>query len=103
MKMKVKEYTVEFESAGILSDGYGCNVEILAKNKNQAIDKARDRVRWCFRQQKAKVVGIREIDINNNKYVELLFVEYFDVKYNICSSKKEREILELKFEKLKGK
>ncbi len=101
MKMKVKEYTVAFESAEISSNGYDCSVEILARNKNQAIDKARDRVRWCFRQQKAKVVDIRKIDINNNKDVELLFNEYFDVKYDICSSKKEREILELKFEKLK--
>ncbi len=103
MKMKVKEYTVAFESAGISSNSYDCSVEILARNKNQAIDKARDRVRWCFRQQKAKVVNIRKIDINNNKDVELLFNEYFDVKYDICSSKKEREILELKFEKLKEK
>ncbi len=59
MKMGIKKYTVEFENAGILSDGYGCNIEVLAENKNQAINKARSRVRPCFRQQKAKVVDIR--------------------------------------------
>ncbi len=101
--MKTKEYTIQFQHAETKSFDLGCSVEILAKNKNQAIDRARDRVRWCFRQQKAKVVNIRKIDINNNKDVELLFNEYFDVKYDICSSKKEREILELKFEKLKEK
>ncbi len=59
MKMKIKKYTVEFESDGIVNNGYGCNIEVLAENKNQAIDKARSKIRPCFKQQKAKVVDIR--------------------------------------------
>ncbi len=101
--MKTKEYTIQFQHAETRSFDLGCSVEILAENKNQAIDRATDKVSSYFKKQKSRVVDIRKLDINDDDDIELLFHnDYFDVD-DICSSKKECEILELKFEKLANK
>ncbi len=101
--MKTKEYTIQFQHAETRSFDLGCSVEILAENKNQAIDRATDKVSSYFKKQKSRVVEIRKLDINDDDDIELLFNDdYFDVD-DMCSSEKECKILDLKFEKLKGK
>ncbi len=101
--MKTKEYTIQFQHAETRSFDLGCSVEILAKNKNQAIDRAREHINLYFAKQKARVVEIRKLDINDDDDIELLFNDdYFDVD-DMCSSEKECKILDLKFEKLRGK